>query len=259
MRNSALFVLAPLAIVATSVQAADFNVADVKFNGLQRISADSLYPLISVNAGETATDSNVAESVKALYATGNFSDVKAAQAGNVLVFSVVERPVIASVSYDGNKLIPKEALTEGLKRIGITEGNVLKQSTVEQIQNELKQQYNQQGYYNSDVEVIQTPLDNNRVALKFKFTEGKPARVVDIKILGNKHFSDKEIKQAMNIKESSWVNVISKSDRYAREKLAASLENVTALYQNAGFVKFAVNDAVLISAQKKTKYISSLT
>lgn len=256
MRNSALFVLAPLAIVATSVQAANFNVADVKFNGLQRISADSLYPLITVNAGETATDSNVAESVKDLYATGNFSDVKAAQAGNVLVFNVVERPIIASVSYEGNKLIPKEALTDGLKRIGIAEGNVLKQSTVEQIQNELKQQYNQQGYYNSDVEVVQTPLDNNRVALKFNFTEGKPARVVDIKILGNKHFSDKEIKQAMNIKETSWVNVISKSDRYAREKLAASLENVTALYQNAGFVKFAVNDAVLnISPEKDKVYI----
>lgn len=256
MRNSALFVLAPLAIVCSTAQAANFTVADVKFNGLQRIAADSLYPLIAVNAGETATDSNVAESVKALYATGNFSDVKAAQAGNVLVFNVVERPVIASVSFDGNKLIPKDALTDGLKRIGIAEGNVLKQSTLEQIQNELKQQYNQQGYYNSEVEVVQTQLDNNRVALKFNFTEGKPARVVDIKILGNQHFSDKDIKQAMNIKETSWVNILSKSDRYAREKLAASLENVTAMYQNAGFVKFTINDAVLnISPEKDKVYI----
>lgn len=252
MRNSALFV-APLVILASHVQAADFTVADVKFNGLQRISADSLYPLIAVNAGETATDNKVAESIKALYATGNFSDIKASQAGNVLVFNVVERPVIASVSFEGNKLIPKEALTEGLKRIGIAEGNVLKQATVEQIQNELKQQYNQQGYYNSEVTVIQTPLDSNRVALNFKFSEGKPARVVDIKILGNQHFNDKDIKQAMNIKESSWVNIISKSDRYAREKLAASLENVTAMYQNAGFVKFAINDAVLNISPKKDK------
>lgn len=256
MRNSALYLVAPLAIMVSHAQAADLNVADVKFNGLQRISADSLYPLIAVNAGETATDSNIAESIKALYATGNFSDVKASQAGNVLVFNVIERPVIARVSFDGNKLIPKEALTDGLKRIGIAEGNVLKQATVEQIQNELKQQYNQQGYYNSEVEVIQTPLDGNRVALNFKFTEGKPARVVDIKILGNQHFSDKEIKQAMNIKETSWVNILSKSDRYAREKLAASLENVTAMYQNAGFVKFAINDAILnISPEKDKVYI----
>ncbi|MBR7552377.1 hypothetical protein KC220_27930, partial [Mycobacterium tuberculosis] len=75
--------------------------------------------------------------------------VKASQSGNKLVFDVVEGPIIANVTYEGNKLIPKEALTEGLKRIGIVEGNVLKQATVEQVQNELKQQYNQQGYYNS--------------------------------------------------------------------------------------------------------------
>lgn len=256
MRNSALFVLAPLAIITTTVQAANFTVADININGLQRVSADSLYPIIAINAGDVATDSSIAQSIQALYATGNFSDVKAAQVGNNLVFNVVERPVIASVSLDGNKLIPKEALTEGLKRIGIAEGNVLKQSTLEQIQTELKQQYNQQGYYNSDIKVTQTELENNRVALKFEFTEGTPARVVDIKILGNERFSDKEIKDAMNIKESSWVNIISKSDRYAREKLAASLENVTAMYQNAGYVKFNINSTALnISPQKDKVYI----
>lgn len=261
MRNSALLVLAPialapLALVTTTVQAANFTVADITINGLQRVSADSLYPVIAVNAGEVATDRNVAQSIQDLYATGNFSDVKAAQVGNNLVFNVVERPIIASVSFDGNKLIPKDALTEGLKRIGITEGSLLKQATLEQIQTELKQQYNQQGYYNSDINVTQTQLDNNRVALKFDFSEGSPARVVDIKILGNKRFSDKDIKEAMKIKESSWVNVISKSDRYAREKLAASLENVTAMYQNAGYVKFNINSTVLnISPQKDKVYI----
>lgn len=253
MRNSALFLVAPLALVTSYAQAANFTVSGIQFNGLTRVSADNLYPVLAVNSGEVANDSNIAESIKALYATGNFSDVKASQSGNKLVFDVVERPIIASVSFEGNKLIPKEALTDGLKRIGIVEGNVLKQATVEQVQNELKQQYNQQGYYNSEVNVTQTPLDNNRVALKFKFVEGKAARVVDIKVVGNKYFSEKEIKQAMSIKESSWVNVISKSDRYAKEKLAASLENVSAMYQNAGFVKFTINDANINLNPEKNK------
>lgn len=258
MRNSALFLVAPLALVTSYAQAANFTVSDIQFNGLTRVSADNLYPVLAVNTGEVANDANIAASIKALYETGNFSDVKAAQSGNKLVFDVVERPIIASVTYEGNKLIPKEALTEGLKRIGIVEGNVLKQATVEQVQNELKQQYNQQGYYNSEVTVTQTPLDNNRVALKFNFVEGKAARVVDIKVIGNKHFSDKEIRQAMSIKESSWVNVISKSDRYAKEKLAASLENVTAMYQNAGFVKFTINDATINLSPEKDKVFIEL-
>ncbi|WP_019518606.1 outer membrane protein assembly factor BamA [Faucicola boevrei] len=256
MRNLAVIALAPLAIVATNAQAVDFTIANIEFNGLTRLSADSLYPVVVVESGEMATDNNIAESIKALYATGNFSDVKAGKVGNNLVFDVVERPVIASVSFDGNKLIPKQALQEGLKRIGISEGNVLKQATLEQIQNELKQQYNQQGYYNSDVTVTKTELDNNRVALTFDFVEGKPARIVEISVLGNQRFSDEAIKDAMNIKETSWKNIISKSDRYAKEKLTASLENVTAMYQNAGYVKFNINDAILnISPEKDKVYV----
>ena len=54
MRNSALFVLAPLAIITTTVQAANFTVADININGLQRVSADSLYPIIAINAGDVA-------------------------------------------------------------------------------------------------------------------------------------------------------------------------------------------------------------
>lgn len=256
MRHTAIFALAPLMMMSTTVQAVDFTVADIQFKGLTRIPAESLYPMIDINAGELATPENIAQAIKNLYATGNFSNIKANRLDDTLIFDVVERPIIANVSFSGNKLIPKEALTEGLKRIGISEGNVLKQATLTQIQNELKQQYGQQGYYNSDIKVIKTELDNNNVALKFEFSEGKPARIVDINIVGNHYFSDEYIKDALNIKETSWKNIISKSDRYAKEKLNASLENLTAMYQNAGFVKFNINNAILnISPEKDQIYI----
>ena len=102
MRNSALFLVAPLALVTSYAQAANFTVSDIQFNGLTRVSADNLYPVLAVNTGEVANDANIAASIKALYETGNFSDVKASQSGNKLVFDVVERPIIASVTYEGN-------------------------------------------------------------------------------------------------------------------------------------------------------------
>lgn len=256
MRSSAFFVLLPAVMAAPYVQAVNFTVSDIQFKGLVRLSAESLYPALPINVGETANDDVIATSIKALYDTGNFSDVQAIQSGNILLFSVTERPIIAKVNFEGNRIIPKDALEDGLKRIGISEGQVLKQATLEQVRNELKQQYNQQGYYNSDIEVIKNELDNNRVNLTLRFIEGKPARVVNISVIGNQHFSDKDIKDAMNIKETSWVNIISKSDRYAKEKLAGGLENVTAMYQNAGFVKFNINNAVLnINPEKDKVYI----
>ena len=245
-----------VAMMSMPVQAAEFVVTDIGFNGLQRLTPDSLYPVLPISVGDTVNDSSLAASIKALYATENFADIQSRIEGGQLRFDVVERPTIAEVNFEGNKLIPKEGLEQGLDNAGLSAGNVLKQATLQGVANELQQQYISQGYYNSNIEVDQTLLDGNRVKLDVRFVEGKPAKVVDINIIGNKHFSDEEIKDVFAVKESSWTRLLSKSDRYAEEKLAASLENLKALYQNDGYVRFAVDNAVLnISEDKSSVFI----
>ena len=245
-----------VAMMSMPVQAAEFVVTDIGFNGLQRLTPDSLYPVLPITIGDTVNDANLAASIKALYATENFADIQSRIEGGKLRFDVVERPTIAEVNFDGNKLIPKEGLEQGLNNAGLAVGNVLKQATLQGVANELQQQYISQGYYNSNIEVDQTLLDGNRVKLDVRFIEGKPAKVVDINIIGNKHFSDKEIKEVFAVKESSWTRLLSKSDRYAKEKLAASLENLKALYLNDGYVRFSVDNAVLnISEDKSSVFI----
>ncbi|KAA0929591.1 outer membrane protein assembly factor BamA [Psychrobacter sp. ANT_H56B] len=245
-----------VAMMSMPVQAAEFVVTDIGFNGLQRLTPDSLYPVLPIAIGDTVNDANLAASIKALYATENFADIQSRIEGGKLRFDVVERPTIAEVNFDGNKLIPKEGLEQGLNNAGLAVGNVLKQATLQGVANELQQQYISQGYYNSNIEVDQTLLDGNRVKLDVRFIEGKPAKVVDINIIGNKHFSDKEIKEVFAVKESSWTRLLSKSDRYAKEKLAASLENLKALYLNDGYVRFSVDNAVLnISEDKSSVFI----
>tara|TARA_R110002051_G_scaffold2008_6_gene10574 strand:+ start:30636 stop:33059 length:2424 start_codon:yes stop_codon:yes gene_type:complete len=245
-----------VAMMSMPVQAAEFVVTDIGFNGLQRLTPDSLYPVLPISIGDTVNDANLAASIKALYATENFADIQSRIEGGKLRFDVIERPTIAEVNFDGNKLIPKEGLEQGLNNAGLAVGNVLRQATLQGVANELQQQYISQGYYNSNIEVDQTLLDGNRVKLDVRFIEGKPAKVVDINVIGNKHFSDKEIKEVFAVKESSWTRLLSKSDRYAKEKLAASLENLKALYLNDGYVRFSVDNAVLnISEDKNSVFI----
>ncbi|MBF2718393.1 outer membrane protein assembly factor BamA [Psychrobacter sp. NG254] len=250
-----------VAMMSMPVHAAEFVVTDIGFNGLQRLTPDSLYPVLPITVGDTVNDSRLAASIKALYATENFADIQSRVEGGQLRFDVVERPTITEVTFEGNKLIPKEGLEQGLKNAGLSAGDVLKQSTLQGVANELQQQYISQGYYNSNIEVDQTVLDGNRVKLDVRFIEGKPSKVVDINIIGNKHFSDEEIKDVFAVKESSWTRLLSKSDRYAQEKLAASLENLKALYQNDGYVRFSVDNAVLnISEDKSSVFVEvSLT
>lgn len=102
--------------------------------------------------------------------------------------------------------------------MGIAEGEVFKKSALQTIETELEQQYTQQGRYDADVTVDTVARPNNRVELKINFNEGTPAKVFDINVIGNTVFKDSEIKQAFAVKESGWASVVTRNDRYAREK-----------------------------------------
>ena len=260
MQHTHLFM--PLALVsamavAQQVYAADeFVVQDIKFDGLVRLTPENVYGLVPINSGDRVNDPIIANAIRSLYASGLFDDIKAIQAENTLVFQVVERPVISKIELKGNKLIPKEALEEGLKKMGLAEGEVLKKSALQTVETELEQQYMQQGRYDADITVKTTPKPNNRVDLLIEFVEGKAAKVFDINIIGNTVFKEDEIKQAFAIKESSWNSIISRNDRYAREKMAASLEALRAMYLNRGYINFNINNSSLnLSEDKKNVFI----
>lgn len=255
MQHTHLFM--PLALVSAmaavqQVYAADeFIVRDIQIDGLVRLTPANVYGMIPVNSGDRVNDATIANAIRSLYATGLFDDIKAAQQGDTLVFQLVERPIISKVEFKGNKLIPKEALEEGLKKMGVAEGEVLKKSALQTLESELEQQYMQQGRYDADVKVITTARPNNRVDLTIEFIEGKAAKVFDINIIGNTVFKDSEIKQAFAVKESGWASVISRNDRYAREKMAASLEALRALYLNRGYINFNINNSSLNLSEDK--------
>lgn len=240
-------------LLTTLAFAADFVVRDYQFVGLHRVTPDSLEVLLPA-PGATMDEERLADSVRVLYATEQFSDIQVSAQDGVVQYTLTERPVIAEVAFTGNRLIPKQGLEDGLKQAGLAEGQILKQATLHNVKNELQNQYITQGYYNSDIEVQQTTLDGNRVKLDIEFIEGKPARVVDIHILGNRHFSREQILDVLALKAKGFA-VFSKS-KYTQEKFAASLESLRALYLNNGFVRFEIEHAVLnIDEEKNNVFI----
>ena len=260
MQHTHLFMpLALISAMATVQQvyaAEDYIVRDIKVDGLVRLTPANVYGMIPLNSGDRVSDAALANAIRSLYATGLFDDIKTEKQGDTLVFKVVERPLISKVEFKGNKLIPKEALEEGLKKMGITEGEVLKKSALQTVESELEQQYMQQGRYDADVKVVTTAKPNNRVDLTIEFIEGKAAKVVDINIIGNTVFKESEIEQAFAVKESGWTSIISRNDRYAREKMAASLESLRALYLNKGYINFNINHSSLnLSEDKKNIFV----
>ncbi len=119
------------ALMIAEVHAESFTISDIRVNGLQRVSAGSVFGALPLNVGEPADDQRLVEATRALFRTGFFQDIQLGREGNVLVISVVERPSISAIEIEGNKAIKTEDLLAGLQQSGLAEGEIFQRATLE--------------------------------------------------------------------------------------------------------------------------------
>jgi len=136
-----------------------FKISDIRVEGLQRISLGTVLNYLPVNVGDTFTDSRSADTIRALFKTGFFDEVRIGRSADVLVISVDERPAIAAISISGNKDIETDKLKEALKSVGLVEGRVFDRSTLDKVEREIENQYFSQGKYGVKVASKVTPQE----------------------------------------------------------------------------------------------------
>lgn len=260
MRRSLLAVAVGLAITATGMKPAladEFTVADIEVEGLQRVSAGSVFAGFPVNIGEQIDETRLAGAIKDLFGTGLFTDIQASRDGGVLILTVKERPSISSIEIEGNKNIETDMLMDALAGAGLEEGQVFRRATLERLELEILRSYIAQGRYNARVKATAEELPRNRVAVRLDINEGSVAAIQHINIIGNKDFSDEELIDLFELRTSSWWNSLTNKDKYARERLSGDLESLRSFYLNRGYLDFSVESSqVSISPDKKQVFIA---
>jgi outer membrane protein insertion porin family len=257
IRRLRLAIACALAAALPALAIQPFVVKDIRVEGVQRTEAGTVFTYLPVKVGERIDDEKAAQAVKALYATGFYADVRLEADGDVLIVAVQERPAISAIEIEGAKEFTKDNLKDGLKQAGISESKIYDKSLLDRAEKELKRQYTSRGFYSSKVRTTVTPLERNRVSLRFDIEEGEITRIADINIIGAKDFSERELLRQMQLTTPGWLTWITKDDQYSKQKLTGDLESLRSFYLNRGYLESNIDSTqVSITPDREKIYIT---
>ncbi|MDA8651574.1 outer membrane protein assembly factor BamA [Porticoccaceae bacterium] len=239
------------------VHADEFQILDIRIEGLQRVSAGTVFAALPVSVGDVVDESTIRDATRSIFRTGYFADVIMARENGILVVGLVERPAVTEINIDGNKAIETDQLMDALRDNGLAEGQIFRQVILEGMGQELQRQYVSQGRYGALVETEVTPLPRNRIAVDINIDEGDVAKIRHINIVGNKTFSEQELLDGFEQNKTGWLSWITSDDKYSREKLSGDLETLESWYLDRGYLNFQVSSTqVSVSPNKESVYIT---
>lgn len=243
---------------ASSVWAAEpFVIKDIKIEGLQRTEPGTVFNYLPVKVGDKFNDDKARDSIKALYATGFFNDVRVESRDNVIIVTVVERPVITQLHINGAKEFSTDQLKKALKDNGFAESLTFDQALLDGAVQELKRQYYSRGKYSVQITPTVTKLERNRVGVTLDISEGITAHIKTIRFVGAHVFSQEQLLDEMSLTTGDWLSWITKDNQYSKQKLTGDLEKIKAFYQNQGYLEFSLDSTqVAISADKQDVYLT---
>ena len=248
----ALVLQAPLLVASQA-----FTVKDIRVEGLQRISAGTVFNYLPIKVGDEVDSTETSGAIRALFRTGFFKDVRVERDGDTLVVFVAERPSIDSIEFEGNKDLETEQLLDALKQIGFASGRVFNRATFERTKLQLRETYFAGGRYAVNITETVTPLPRNRVSVRFDISEGKVAKIKRINIVGNTSFDEDDLLDLFELTTPTWFSWFSDSDQYSKQRLSADLEALRAHYLDRGYINFSIDSTqVSITPDKRYVYIT---
>ena len=232
------------------------TIGNVRIEGIQRIEPETVRSYLLLQAGDPWDPERVDRSLKALFATGLFADVKLTREGNTLVVRVVENPIINRIAFEGNsKLADKDLNAEIQLRPRVVYTRTRVQNDVRRI----LELYRRRGRFAATVEPKIIQLSENRVDLVFEINEGESTGVRSINFVGNRVFSDSALRGSIETKESRWYRFLSTADTYDPDRLTYDRELLRKFYLTEGYADFRVISAVAELTPDRDGFVITFT
>ncbi|WP_417807632.1 outer membrane protein assembly factor BamA [Thioclava sp.] len=213
-------------------QAQQYSFSSVKVVGNERIEPATIltYARIARNQPVSAADLNAA--YQRISGSGLFESVSLTPQGGTLVIQVQEFPTISVINFEGNKIIKDEQLATMVQS---KSNRVYKPSEVEADAQRIVQAYADDGRLAARVTPKVIRRSDNRVDVAFEIKEGKITSVERITFTGNRAYSDRRLRQALETKQAGIFRAFVKSDTFRANRVPVDQQKLTDFYQARGY------------------------
>ena len=246
-------VLSSFLFLSSVAEALPF-VKEIKVSGNHRVETDTVLSYMPLRIGDSFNQDHIDQSLKDLFKTGYFQDVRIEVKGTTVWVYVQENPLINQISFEGNDKLKEEIIRQEIR---LNPREVLVSSRVQDCQQRLLEIYRRMGRHQAKVDVKLIKLPENRVDLVFEIDEGVATYIRKIYFIGNRKFSDKRLQEQLQSKESRWYRFFSNDDYYDVDRFVADQQALRKFYFDNGYPDFRVMSAVAeLSSDKKDFYLT---
>jgi outer membrane protein insertion porin family len=226
----------------------------ITVDGNQRIEAGTIRSYMLVQPGDPFDPDRLDRSLKTLYATGLFQDVRLDRQGNTLVVHLVENPLVDRVAFEGNHKLDDDQLRP---QVQLKPRAVYTPALAEADRRKILDLYAQHGYYDASVTPQIIRLPQNRVNVVYQINDGPSTLISTIAFVGNHKFSENRLSEVINSREERWWRFLSSADQYNPERLAYDKELLRRFYLKNGYTDFDVLDSSAeLSPDRKSFFVT---
>ncbi len=224
--------------------------------GNERIEQSTVLSYLPVQPGETLDPAKADLALKALFRTDLFADVKVELQGSDMIVTVVENPIINKVVFEGNSGLKEEKLRD---EVTVRPRGIFTRAKVQQDVQRIVELYRRSGRISATVTPKIVELPQKRVDLIFEIDEGPKSGVLRVNFLGNKEFSDNDLRDVVVTEQTSWFKFFSSNANYDPDRLEYDKEQLRKHYRNRGFYDFRVISAIAELAPDKNGFAITYT
>jgi outer membrane protein insertion porin family len=215
-------------------------IRDIRVAGNRRVEPETVRSYLKFAPGDSFDAGKVDQSIRSLFSTGLFSDVRIDRDGAAVVVTVVENPIVNQVAFEGNSEIDKTALEA---EVQIKSRSIYTRAKVQADVQRILDVYRRQGRFAASVEPKLIDLDNNRVNLVFEINEGQATKIKSIQFVGNRAFTDSQLRDIITTTQSGLFDFLKGTNIYDPDRVSLDKELLRQYYLKNGYA-----DARVVSA-----------